>query len=148
MDATSGELRRSFKNADGQGWGASPDGRYVLAGIGPAFTLLSLTSDDRRELLRFTEDTRVANFFSVAWTPDSQGVVYVGTFRGKRGAWLVPLDGREPHQLNIDVDIPGPAIMQWQFNPVTAQAAFGPSPRNTYDVQKMENFLPTPASGR
>ncbi len=145
MDALSGEIRRRFENA-GQGLGASPDGRYVLAGIGPTFTLLTLSNDDRRELFRFTDDTRVANWFSVAWTPDNRSAAYTGTFRGRRGLWLVPIDGGEPQQVKVNVDIE--AMSQLQFNPVTAQMAFGPSPRPGYDVRRMENFLPTPASGR
>ena len=119
---------------------------YLLAGIGPTFTLLTLSNDDRRELFRFTEDTRVGNWYSVAWTPDSQGVAYTGTFRGGRGTWLVPTGGGEPRQIKVDVVLE--TLSQVQFNPATAQMAFGPSPRPGYDVRRMENFLPTPVSGR
>jgi Tol biopolymer transport system component len=139
MDALSGEVRRQFKQPTGQPWGASPDGRFVMAYLDGALVSIALATEEHKEIIRFSAESRVTNGFSLSWSPDSRAIVYSGTFRGRSGMWYVPIDGGEPHQIALegaDHD-----TSQWQFNPITGQVAFGPSPRPTYEVRKIENFL-------
>ncbi len=51
-------------------------------------------------------------------------MVFYGRLRGAEGMWLVPVDGRPPHRINV-----GMKVDTWRFNPTTDQVAF------------LENFL-------
>ena len=83
------------------------------------------------------------NFNSVAWTPDSQAFAFYGRLRGDEGMWMVPIDGRAPHKINVGFK----PITAWRFNPETAQVVFATDSAPRREVWKMEHFLP-PASAQ
>ena len=54
--------------------------------------------------------------------------------------WFAPIDGRDPHRIDVNVGRP---IIGWHFNTKTNQVAF--TTNSTFgrlEVWKMENFLP------
>ncbi|MDP9225067.1 MAG: hypothetical protein M3P18_14705 [Actinomycetota bacterium] len=107
--------------------------------------LLPLSDGKPRELIRFTQDTRVINWgWRIAFTPDSRSVVFGGAVHGESGMWIISIGGGEPRKIKTDVDVD--AVGVWRFNPKTWEVAFTISNRPQYEVRKMENFLPT--SGR
>lgn len=87
--------------------GRSPDGRYLLAsqdyGSASALVVYDAKSGTTREVLR----VNVASAFNyeggLQWMPDSRAFVVNtrSTKENERALWWVPLDGRQPHTLNI-----------------------------------------------
>jgi Tol biopolymer transport system component len=140
VDITSGSVLRTFP-AKGQGAGVSPDGRYVVFGDGYPRGLrlltISLATGETREFLPLSPESQ-ARFTSMAWTPDSRSVVFYGRLRGDEGMWLVPIDGRSPHKIEVAIK----PIAAWQFSPKTSQVAFTTALESRLEMWKMEHFLP------
>lgn len=63
----------------------------------------------------------------------------------EQGMWRVPIDGGTPHKIAVDVG----RIFSWRFDAKTGQVAFSTNGRGpSYEMWKMENFLPTPTARR
>jgi Tol biopolymer transport system component len=141
VDVTSGKVLRTFAT-DGQGAGISPDSRHIVYGDGGtrALGLLVLATGETRDIIRQSPpSTRIGNFGTLGWTPDSRSVVFYGRMAGDEGMWLVPIDGGAPHKINVGV---GP-ILSWRFNAKTGQVAFATDGAGgRLETWKMENFLP------
>jgi hypothetical protein len=56
--------------------------------------------------------------------------------------WLLAVDGGQPRRVNIDAK----AISAFRFNPKTWQIVYGPSNAPSFEVRRMENFLPVQAT--
>ena len=143
VDAATGGVRRTFAAA-GQGMGASRDGRYLaFADSERAVRLLDLSSGATRTPT--DRKARVTAFYSLDWTTDSRAVVFFGTVDGESGMWFVPIDGRAPHKINLDMS----RIQAWRFNPKSDQVALstdGAAPG--LETWKMSGFMAAAARAR
>jgi Tol biopolymer transport system component len=139
VDVTSGAVLRSSPVA-GQGWAVSPDGKYLVYALNDALGLIELATGHTREILKLTPADQFGNAFSLDCTPDSRAVVFYGKLHGDQGMWYVPIDGHQPHKINLDL---GP-IYSWRFNPTTGQVAFSTDGIMAHlEMWKMEHFLPS-----
>jgi Tol biopolymer transport system component len=121
----------------------SPDDRHVAVAVNEfdenrskAVIVVSLAGGEARTLVR---DSRLPWPPSIAWTPDSRGVIFVkqpspvGT---KTELWVVPLQGGEPRKL----DLAAPGIRELAVHPDGRRIAFT-SGGDRSEVWVMENFL-------
>jgi Tol biopolymer transport system component len=148
VNAASGEVVRTF-SAEGQGAAVSPDGRYIVYGDGTprVLRLLSLADGETREVIPLDPPRSQIFRWDVEWTPDSRSVVFYGRVNGEEGMWLVPIDGRAPHKIKVDVG--SAPILGWSFNATTGQAAFATDTLSeSLEIWKMENLLPPGAPSR
>jgi Tol biopolymer transport system component len=138
VDAASAAVRRTIP-AESQGLAASRDGRYLVVGYSAAddrrLQLLDLTTGTSRTL---TDLPVEGSIYSIDWTPDSRAVVVPRQVNGESSMWFVPIDGRPPHKIAIDL----PQIQAWRFNPKTNEVALatdGGAPG--LETWKMSGFL-------
>ncbi len=148
VDVASGNVLRTLP-AEGQGAGVSPDGRYIVYGDGMprrVLRLLTLATGETSEILSLSpsSETQIFNWNSVTWTPDGRSVVFYGRLQGDEGMWLVPIDGRPPHKINVDIK----PISMWRFNPKTGQVLLASNLGPRLEVWKMENFQAPAISGQ
>jgi Tol biopolymer transport system component len=124
--------------------GACPDGQYLVYDD-PSLKILDVQNGASRELLHVDgKDTRLGNRTTITFTPDSRQVAFGATIRGESGIWLVPVAGGTPRRINVDAA----RISMWRFNPKTGQVAYAPSNAPSYEVRKIENFLPSATVSR
>ena len=106
VDVAAGTILRTFP-ADNQGFAASPEGRHVvygtLEGDQTVLKLLILASGETRDILRLPSASSQIRATTVDWTPDNSAVVLYGRLNGDEAMWLVPIDGRAPHKINVGV---------------------------------------------
>ena len=112
-------------------------GSHLVTGEG-GLSLLPLSGGPSRQLLRTEADTRPGNMISVTFTPDSKHVAFDGTVHGQYGLWLIPVEGGPPRRVNMEAK----AISALRFNPKTWQIVYAPSNAPSFEVRRMENFLP------
>jgi Tol biopolymer transport system component len=102
---------------------------------------LELATRRTRALVKH-EPADSAVFLSIDWTPDSRAIAFYGSLRGSRGMWLVPVDGSQPHTINVGTD----PIAVWRFNAKTGQVAFATDGSAKLEMWKMEHFLSVPVA--
>jgi Tol biopolymer transport system component len=136
VDVDTGGVRRRFTGAQGN---ASPDGQWLVIWGDKSLSLLPAQGGTQRQLLAFSNDTRLGNLMALAFTPDSRHVVFGGKVRGVTGMWAVGIDGGEPRQINLDPS----TVSMWRFNPKTWQVAYTASNAPTTEVRVLEHFLPS-----
>jgi Tol biopolymer transport system component len=108
-DETSGAIREVARGPLGP-ISLSPDGQWIATslaadgGTPAALVLVSVTTGAVRELLRL-EAGETINNVAMPWTTDGRAVV-MRKMLASRGSelWVVPVDGRRPHRLELDAN--------------------------------------------
>jgi len=123
----------------------SPDGQRLAfvvrdrEGQSRILTVVPAAGGIARDVLR---STQLAWPVSIAWAPDSQGVLFVkqpDTQGSKTELWLVPVKGGEPRKF----DLIAPNMRDVRVHPDGRHIAFT-SGADRSEVWVMENFLPGP----
>ena len=128
-------VRRRFPGNQGN---ASPDGQWLVIWGDKGLSLLPAQGGTPRQVLAFSDDTRMGNLMTLTFTPDSKHVVFGGKVRGVTGIWAIGVEGGEPLQIKVDAS----TVSMWRFNPKTWQVAYAPSNAPTTEVRVLEHFLP------
>ncbi|MFO7692952.1 MAG: tetratricopeptide repeat protein [Vicinamibacterales bacterium] len=121
----------------------SPDGQHLAMVVNDAesrskvVVVVPLAGGEARDVLR---SGQMAWPPSIAWAPDSRGVLFVkqpNPGDPKTDLWLVPVQGGEPRKL----DLGAPGMRELCVHPDARRIAFT-SGGDRSEVWVMENFLP------
>jgi len=155
QSVVSGEPQRLLEMPASSGGTISPDHQSVaIVTQSPRDTTLSVMPVSGGQLTTLLRVTGPAHLYGydprhVEWAPDSRSVLVVKTLGDESDSkelWLVPIDGRTPRKLDIDVTrwtLDGGFHLSPDGKQIVFVAATG---RPGEEIWALENFLP--ATGR
>lgn len=147
-DLASGTERELIRTPSGGGnspFSLSPDGRSIAV-ISTSSSLLVVPSKggEARTLFRTSPPEWLMPAGALAWTADSRAVLVVKVNK----LWEVPIDGRQPRELDIDVSdwLTGEGF---RLSPDGRHIAFvGNAGGTGSEIWALENFLPRVNAGK
>jgi Tol biopolymer transport system component/DNA-binding winged helix-turn-helix (wHTH) protein len=77
----------------------SPDGQYLVCVTHDDRELILVSAADGSRVRSFEVGSFVTINSGVRWLPDSTGLVYIRSDKGRSNLWVQPLDGEKPVQL-------------------------------------------------
>jgi Tol biopolymer transport system component len=155
-DIASGEQREILRAGPPAMGPISPDGRYlaVVQPNGSRVGIVSVAGGDPTFVLQFSEPEHLQSRRSgrEVWTPDSKALIVLKEIGRHGEAWLVPIDGRPPRKLDMDVD----SFWAGAVSPEETGISLSPDGRRfavvlgraSDEVWALENFLPAATTGR
>jgi Tol biopolymer transport system component len=123
-------------------WSLSPDGQSLAISFQDLASwyvkIVPVDGGEPREVLRSQQETGNSPIRSLAWTPDSQHVIFA---RGNE-LWRISAEGGEPQKIWETAG----TFLDLRIHPDGQHVAFAVS-RSTSEVWMMENFLPAQETG-
>jgi len=140
-------------------WDLSPDGRFLAVEtfVDPAtktsaLLLVSVEDGQHKELLRLAEPEEWSGMRNIAWSPNGRALIVSKTAGSHAALLRVPLDGGPALKLDVDPNIwiegaQGGIDRGFALSPDGRSIGFL-SGKSEVEVWALENFLPTPATGK